>query len=279
MVIEKGSHCVVESAGIPAGVFEMNSGSLGRYDECLSIAVPDDANSSLVAFRGSFCSVFLKAQGNPFLRKLMRRVFENTPEMKKRIGSFREFESLQENPYQLGLRAAVCAPSTCTATDMESLLTAAAEPYGIQVKVPVCNDSSPTTLGADQVFSLCALVCLLMVVIVASAVDLWLRYSPKTNQAASKDCKTTKAQLLLSFSAVTNTRRLFDFSAGAGGRLRCLDGVRFLSAVWVVLIHNYVVAEPNSMGNIMDVLALRSNIALTTVFSGFLSIETFFLLR
>ncbi|XP_072145213.1 uncharacterized protein [Dermacentor andersoni] len=237
----------VESVGIPAGVLEMNSGSLGRYDECLGIAVPEGANSSLVAFRGSFCSVFLKAQGNPFLRKLIRRVFENTPEMKKRIGSFEEFESLQENPYQLGLRAALCAPSTCAAADMESLLAAAAEPYGVQVKVPVCTDSSPTTLGADQVFALCALVCLLAAVILASAVDLWLRYSPRTNQSAFKDSKTTKSQLLLAFSAVTNTQRLFDLDAGAGGRLRCLDGVRFLSAAWVVLLHNYVVAEPNSI--------------------------------
>ncbi|KAL1447354.1 hypothetical protein MTO96_028589 [Rhipicephalus appendiculatus] len=221
----------VESAGFPEGVLEMNSGSLGRYDECLSIEVPDDANSSLVAFRGSFCSVFVKMRGNPFIRKLMRRIFESTPQIKMRLESFEEFENLQENSYQQGLRAALCAPSTCTAADMEILLT------------------------AD---------------------------------------KTAKVQILLAFSGVTNTQRLFDLNAGSAGRLRCLEGVRFLSAVWVVFLHNYIIAEPNSMGiyfphirdlainfrksNVLDIFALKSNIVLTSMFSGYLSIETFFML-
>ncbi|KAL1447353.1 hypothetical protein MTO96_028588 [Rhipicephalus appendiculatus] len=255
----------------------MNSGSLGRYDECLSIEVPDDANSSLVAFRGSFCSVFVKMRGNPFIRKLMRRLFESTPQLKMRLESFEEFESLHENPYQEGLRAALCAPSTCSAADMETLLTSATEPYGIHVKVPVCKDSSPTAMGTEQVTALCALIFLLAVVILASAVDLWFRHSSKTRKTAAKD-RTAKAQLLLAFSGVTNTQRLFDLNAGSGGRLRCLEGVRFLSAVWVVVGHNYVVAEPNSMGNVLDIFALKSNIALTSVFSGYLSIETFFML-
>ncbi|KAL3247819.1 hypothetical protein MRX96_056891 [Rhipicephalus microplus] len=252
----------VESAGVPEGVFELNSGSLGRYDECLSIEVPDDANSSLVAFRGSYCSAFLKTRGNPFITKLMRRIFESTPQIKMRLASFEEFESLQENPYQEGLRAALCAPSTCTATDIENLLAAATEPYGIRVKVPVCKDSSPTAMGPDQVFALSALTILLAVVIVASAADLWFRHSTKRNQAASRD-KTAKAKVLLSFSSITNTQRLFDLNAGSGGQLRCLEGVRFLSAVWVVVTHNYIVSEPNSMGKVLDIFALRSNIVLT----------------
>ncbi|KAK8775836.1 hypothetical protein V5799_030819 [Amblyomma americanum] len=173
----------VDSMGVPAGVLELSSGSLGRYDECVSIVAPESANHSQVAFRGSFCSVYLKTEGNPFLRKLYRRIFESTPLLRKHVTSFEELERLQESPRLSGLRAALCVPSKCTATDVESFLSTATKPYGVKVHVPVCKGSSVATLGADQVFALRALIggaCLTVIsaaaLVAVGAQVYWFRY-------------------------------------------------------------------------------------------------------
>ncbi len=46
------------------------------------------------------------------------------------------------------------------------------------------------------------------------------------------------SQILLSFSAYSNTKRIFTIG-NTDGQLECLNGVRFFSIAWVILGHTY----------------------------------------
>lgn len=64
-----------------------------------------------------------------------------------------------------------------------------------------------------------------------------------------------KAFLLLAFSAKTNTRRLT--SPAPPGDFSCINGIRFLSALWVILGHRYIVTMTLPFMNLVDVSKVR----------------------
>lgn len=264
----------IDSMGLPSGVLELSSGSLGNYDECVSIAAPDALNSSLVAFRGSYCSAYFKPGRNPFLSNLARRIYHHYPSLVKRLGNYDKF-ALSQGEDIFGTRIALCVPSTCSAEDVAVFMKAAAEPYGVWTKVSTCSGPSPTTYTAHQLAAMYTLACTCAMVIISSAIDLWFRYSPKRSQKP----KGISLQLLLAFSAVSNSQRLFAMNTkDRSGQLCCIEGMRFLSAAWVLAIHNYILLDPHSIATYLDLLALKSSLPLSAVYAGFLSVETFFLI-
>ncbi|XP_077563204.1 nose resistant to fluoxetine protein 6-like isoform X2 [Haemaphysalis longicornis] len=265
----------IDSMGLPSGVLELSSGSLGNYDECMSIAAPDATNNSLIAFRGSYCSAYFKPGKNPFLSKLARRTYHHYPALVKRFGNYDKF-ALSQGLDIFGTRIALCVPSTCSVEDVAFFMKAVAEPYGVLTKVSTCSDASPTTYTAHQLTAMYILACTCALVIISSAVDLCLRYSSKRS---SKKPQGILLQLLLAFSAVSNSQRLFSSNfKERNGKLRCIEGMRFFSAAWILAIHNYFLIDPHSIATYLDLLALKSSLPLTTVYAGFLSVETFFLI-
>ena len=46
-------------------------------------------------------------------------------------------------------------------------------------------------------------------------------------------------EILLGFSAIKNTKKIFDIG-NTEGQLECLNGIRFISIAWVILGHTYL---------------------------------------
>ncbi|KAH7983677.1 hypothetical protein HPB52_013418 [Rhipicephalus sanguineus] len=89
-------------------------------------------------------------------------------------------------------------------------------------------------------------------------------------------------RLLLSFSAVSNTRALLDRSSGKetdAHRLRCLHGIRVISYLWITLCHNYAIVDYHVMFRAMKALDIIDGFAFTVIINGMLSVETFFIMR
>ena len=48
------------------------------------------------------------------------------------------------------------------------------------------------------------------------------------------------SQLILSFSAISNSKKILHVGPAPEDSLTCVHGLRFLSLLWVIMVHTYL---------------------------------------
>ncbi|CAG9786468.1 unnamed protein product [Diatraea saccharalis] len=84
-------------------------------------------------------------------------------------------------------------------------------------------------------------------------------------------------KMFTSFSVFTNTKRFLTFNSSPGA-LECVDGIRAISMMWVVVGHTYSMTLLGFVHNIQEVLGWMRLFTSTWVNSAPLTVDTFFLL-
>ena len=85
-----------------------------------------------------------------------------------------------------------------------------------------------------------------------------------------------KYRFLFCFSLISNFRRLFSSSKNMGN-LRCLNGIRVLSILWVILAHSYFFLQLG-YDNLQTVFDLRKLLSHQFILASVLGVDTFFFL-
>ncbi|KAL4706806.1 hypothetical protein ACJJTC_010040 [Scirpophaga incertulas] len=99
--------------------------------------------------------------------------------------------------------------------------------------------------------------------------------------AADKDKEFRREQcgvwseLLLSFSILTNGRTILSTSTPSDGALTCLHGIRFLSVLWVIMVHTYMTVFYIGDNKTMRVVTER-NFLYQSVGNASYCVDTFF---
>ncbi|CAC5415930.1 unnamed protein product [Mytilus coruscus] len=89
-------------------------------------------------------------------------------------------------------------------------------------------------------------------------------------------CNSVLKQILLSFSLITNTRKLLNTST-ASGTLTAINGMRVLSMWWVILGHTYGVLPFLSLvDNVLDFVELLKRFSFQAIMNATYSVDTFF---
>ncbi|KAL3199632.1 hypothetical protein MRX96_001387 [Rhipicephalus microplus] len=263
----------------PAGLLEGSMGALGSYDECLSIAVPG-ADDESIAFRGQYCTLYVKPELNDRWLDVLQRSLDQYPlPVRKRLQNVTNLKQFYGHWLVGGMRLGVCLPSACSGKDLKYMVDKFAKPLKINTKISACAVDKFVTFTNLQLFMICLLGVLGLLLLSASTLELWLIFC---HRGSRKDLeKPLCLQLLLSFSAISNTSALLDRSSSKdtdAQRLRCLHGIRVISYLWITLCHNYAILDPHIMLRGMKALDIIDEFGFTVIINGMLSVETFFLL-
>ncbi|XP_064458831.1 nose resistant to fluoxetine protein 6-like [Ornithodoros turicata] len=151
------------------------------------------------------------------------------------------------------------------------------DPYDAKSEVLGCRTDDPKPVSTLQIVSMSILSLLVALTIVATLVEwLFVRVSEK-NDGPIKTGKCT--EMLLFFSAITNTRRLLKTECRAGAEaLQFIGGVKVLLTFWVVAAHTYIIVQPEFVRNLLAFEATLDQLHFQFIVNAFLSVTTFLFL-
>ncbi|XP_034249937.1 O-acyltransferase like protein-like isoform X2 [Thrips palmi] len=234
---------VDSSAKLVTGVLYGNAADLGNFDECVRASSPD-------GFSGRYILPYLDVQTAPNISTLVTG------------------------------RIAFCVPSTCDEQLLEETLSQALKyinaglaAIGFRVQCRLPRQASAvaglwrTPAAGDYVV---IVICLILAMLVAIGTAIDLRLSEKEKRVMGK------ASLVLAFSAWTNGRRLFAIAPPSDSNFTCINGIRFMSAVWVVLGHRYLGLTRLPCMNLLAVPERFADLSGTMLYAAPLSVDTFF---
>lgn len=97
----------------------------------------------------------------------------------------------------------------------------------------------------------------------------------KENKELRRETCGLWSELLLSFSVLTNGRTILNTQKPADGALTCLHGMRFMSVIWVIMVHTYLtvfyVADNKTLRTVTE-----RNIWYQSIGNASYSVDTFF---
>nr|XP_049696334.1 O-acyltransferase like protein-like [Helicoverpa armigera] len=281
----------------PRGVLTGNTVDMGNYHQCIGI---DHTNPEEdMHIQGKYATIYVpliqtnlnwpspqhtvSTQFDPTTLQLDPELADKIQEyniMRKELLMFsgifekddgynlqdKDERSVPPNPYIQSFRLALCTPRPCT---VEQAITSfffnvTAIGFNFVDDFTRIADDKPWS-AADTIavvfFSLLGIVTLL-----STSYDLCHRFVFK------KDPKQMST-LGRSFSVYTNGQRLTTFSTTAGS-MQCLDGIRTLAMVWVVVGHTYS-TEPTQQ-NLLDVYDWLFSARGLWITAATMTVDTFF---
>ncbi|GFQ66255.1 nose resistant to fluoxetine protein 6 [Trichonephila clavata] len=222
------------SGKLPGGVLEGTILDFGSYEECLRIRV-NDTSTGKERFRGRYCMIGYQS---PLLAPLNQK----TPNGKDYIDAYGKPPKwigrlmAKSGPYltRTAFWFGTCVPSACSDDDVKQISSSVSKPLGLNVKLAGCEIDEPLIWPASAVISVCVLCILLVICILGTVSDVLIR-NLYDNES---EPNFVLLQVLRAFSLYTNTKKLFAISSNKD-TLGCFHGIRFFSAVWIVLGHTY----------------------------------------
>ncbi|XP_047985388.1 nose resistant to fluoxetine protein 6-like [Leguminivora glycinivorella] len=276
------------SGGIPQSITLGGQGSLGNYHQCLSITqqIPNDT------IIGKYCMIGVPLQQSGLsppafdpgaILGLNRTLFElinmdeNGTDIEKVLqferavrvvlghGNFRALPPGTQGG--LEVKVAVCLPRSCTTYEAIGRYT---DRLNVSYSDQYCR------LPGDKVFSTVDYIGVVTIVILGTLTAISTTYDLYITFFLEKAPAETN-KLLTSFSVYTNTRRLFTFSKSPGS-IDCLDGMRSLSILWVVIGHTFTNIFSGTTINLLDAFKWTSSSKATWFTAAVLSVDTFFMM-
>ncbi|XP_055370764.1 uncharacterized protein LOC129605191 [Condylostylus longicornis] len=234
---------------LPAGLLSGHMRELGQFDQCLKIEhIFKEKNLGM--FKGQYCTGSIPLE-------LIKEALNIDLEMASKTG----------------LQVGFCLPSTCEPQILNDLwisilklITGKQNINGTLVSECVTNEHVKFTVADYVALVIFTFVGLPMVS--STIYDYFRRkYKRKPNS------------LLISFSIISNGEKLFKISTTKSpNTIDCLNGIRCITIVWIVLGHSYMTFFNSNLVNGLDALDwMKSFFALFMVF-GTVSVDTFLFL-
>ncbi|XP_041987000.1 O-acyltransferase like protein-like [Aricia agestis] len=272
---------------LPRGITKGNFMDFGNFRQCLAIhkEVED------MTIQGKFCmmsvpvNIELQIQNDftnlAFDAAKLNKNIEFT-DLIKQINKEREFvlERERMNIFRNGVnrnedseisfRVAVCLPSACTLKDALSNPLFNISDVGLNVKQEFCRlPNDKPFVAADYVawviFSLLGLITTLSTI-----------YDVRHTFIFKKDPKEAN-EILNAFSLYKNSCQIIKINASRPGTLDCLDGIRALSIIWVIIGHTFMMASYYP-ANPIDMYNWYTSLGAIWMKTSTLAVDTFFML-
>ncbi|CAK1540698.1 unnamed protein product [Leptosia nina] len=284
---------------IPKGVLGGNLKSTGHFYECLGISkTVDDINID-----GKYCTVNvplvqnfnfssvdwppklpfnLAAQWVDFYRSLENedfRDFLNENEVRKsnlrKYLSFAPYvEKLTEISKSdnsvlaaLSFQLDLCIPKTCTAGDVINHLFNISA-LGFEYREGLCRLPNDKHWVTADYLAICVFSLLGFIVVASTLYDLYFLFYLKKS--------SSQPHILRIFSAYSNLGVLLDLSAKPGS-LQCLDGIRAIAMLWVIIGHVFVFI-PVVGYNFLDMQEWQTSTKSVWITGAPFTVDTFFMI-
>ncbi|XP_055932564.1 nose resistant to fluoxetine protein 6-like [Argiope bruennichi] len=224
---------VDSSAKLSDGLLSGSFSSFGEYDQCLETVVPHPKKKDEIQFQGQYCMVEMTLPLPPKTRRY--RIYDQLEELRNFTGTelVKFLTTKAHLMYYFPVKMGVCIPSGCTKEDLNNVLSYAASKLNADVKISYCEKANEKmSLHGIQIFAIFIICFLSLLVIIGSWMDIH-------SNSKSNSTKNTCLRILLSFSAISNFKRLFSTKSSMEN-FRCLNGIRFFTIAWVIYGHAYL---------------------------------------
>ncbi|XP_077501063.1 nose resistant to fluoxetine protein 6-like isoform X1 [Amblyomma americanum] len=254
------------SGKYPTGAFQLSRADLGAFDECLETVQLDEYGREMV--RGQYCNLLVYATNNSDLNDLITSAMVFThPRVRKFTGSLFE----QRLPL---VRLGICLLDDCTQDELQALLVAVL-PLSADVSIKNCVTATNFAFTKGQVLIISFLGVLALVVLIATAVDIF-----SSQEDPKRRNRSALLSVLKSFSVASNTRMMLHIAREKSSdacSLRFLHGIRFFSIVWIVMGHCY--CSPSDVwSRMMNMVLYADQWQSMILTAGFIGVDSFFFL-
>ncbi|VVD05419.1 unnamed protein product [Leptidea sinapis] len=262
----------VDASGkIPNGIMSGNLIDYGDYHQCLGIN--NSINGMMIA--GKHCTLKI-----PFLQNDLSlfNISSNDSSITSFIRSLvsgvnllQEYKTLLNTTFlgEPALTVGICIPKVCSVSQVAEYIT---KGLGVSVNDSQARVSSFCRLPQDKpssvcdYISMCWLSIILLLTLLATCYDLFTQYK-----------STSGNTLITSFSLTKNVQRIFAFKK-SNNYIECIDGIRALSMLWVILGHTYVGIFLLPLHNVVGILEWVQCSMSCLINAASLSVDTFLLL-
>ncbi|XP_033166122.1 nose resistant to fluoxetine protein 6 [Drosophila mauritiana] len=227
----------------PSGLLYGTFYDLGNFDECLNI---NQEISSSQTIKGKYC----------FMAVPLRDVLDTGIE---------SLEGMQ-------IKIATCFPASCSATQVETFAgqlyqnkVNSSMSFNISIDEDGCQTSDPVPWDGLTIFTVVILSVLTLIVVSSTLYDYFL-------------CTTQqKPALIKIISARANSRALFrlEVSSSNSNVIDCLHGIRCMSLIWVVFLHEHLYSLISPNINFTYALAWLEKPSSSFFVHGYFSVDTF----
>ncbi|XP_065347195.1 nose resistant to fluoxetine protein 6-like [Cloeon dipterum] len=230
----------------PDGIYYGNWDLFGHWGECLSVSSNDEM------IKGQFCRVTLVGLTN----LTSSNEIHHLPRADPRV-------AVSESA--VALKASICVPASCKPIDVSILVSGLflfltpGLPVVARVKEEECFtlETASPPLETWSIVFLATSGFIFIVLLVVTIADIFGRGN----------------KLMKSLSAVTTTRQLLNTKTGSLG---CINGLKVLSMLWVVLGHKYQSMALFGNANPLQVIPYLRQTMFTIISNAYLSVDSFF---
>lgn len=232
---------------LQSGLLIGNVNSFGQYHQCLSV----DQTVNDIHVKGKYCMASIS---------FILNTIESEPEISLSSGTRSENPGLSMS----GLLG-ICIPSACSSADVYG--EDGTELLGINITLQelFCREKNDKPFAAHDIVAVIVFSILGLMMALSTSYHLYnLIYRDKD-----------VPKILKSFSIHHNMCKLLKIPKGPNP-INCINGIRTLSTVWVILLHAYqtsVTSVPTE--NPFDVIAWLGQFRSTWVLAATLSVDTF----
>ncbi|XP_030034482.1 O-acyltransferase like protein isoform X2 [Manduca sexta] len=268
---------------------------MGNYHQCLGIqeTLPD------LSIDGKYCTISVPLDQDlvlpsfpdlpglpdfpgwpdipwPELNPELTRIPKETHD---RVKTFRSLHAdglsnpralLSSEKRDVTLNLAICIPKACTTREAIDGMLFNTTAVGFQYKDDFCRLPGDKPWVAADYIAIVIFGTIAVITILSTAYDI------RHNIILKREPKQIN-KLLQSFSVYTNTRRLVTYTS-VPGTLECLDGIRVMAMLWVIVGHTYVTKFNESLANPLDVLNWMTSFSSLWITSAPFTVDTFFMI-
>ncbi|XP_060803883.1 nose resistant to fluoxetine protein 6-like [Amyelois transitella] len=269
---------------LPRGVLMGNGVDLGNYHQCLRI---DETRGDL-EIKGKYCMIRVPFNQNLDIFEMIRpsTKMNNKTELEQKFkethkiyeilraanfldNDFNERSLAPDNPLSgRAFRLAVCIPRPCS---VEQAMTSALfnlTSIGFQFEEDFCRLPGDKPWSAGDYVAVSILSFIGLLTLLSTSYDVNHTFIQK------QDPKQANV-LLRSFSLYTNGKRLTSFASHPNS-LPCLDGIRSIAMLWVVIGHTFI--TENFIINVLDFYEYALSAKALWLTSAPYTVDTFFMM-
>ncbi|KAL3271384.1 hypothetical protein HHI36_021868 [Cryptolaemus montrouzieri] len=202
---------------LPSGVLDGNLVNLGSFDECLSITAKSEDIYGKYCLATIDVEKLIKAEQSWVMNDTLTLIHQAGENLGK-IPSMDNIDILSKL-FKFG----ICLPDKCSSKFIKKHLH-------LDITDAECYTTlTNSELDTKAIITIGILLVVLAIAIIATIYDVYVR------------CRRTRPihPIFIAFSLYTNTLKLVK-SSSSTERLTCLDGIKVLSMMWVILGHTYL---------------------------------------
>ncbi|KAJ3630435.1 hypothetical protein MTP99_011629 [Tenebrio molitor] len=238
------------SSKVNPGILSLNLRWYGNYDQCLNIREVVGGR----VIEGQYCNALI----------VINNITGHFPQLFN-IQNEKAKEQIFDNQQNyLG----ICIPKSCTINDLNLLgngvETLFQTPFHIAFQDDFCTYRNQPIASPIDAYVFCFFGIVLAVVAVSTAYDVYLRKLRK------------KPDLFVVFSLYTNGKKLLGTHC-ENDNLKCLNGIRVLSMMWVMVDHLFVIRiNAFNTNNLYVLTEWQHRIENSIYFAAHYAVDTFF---